>query len=98
MTNPIAAQTAILAVALKARTGGLTALDVDQARETAEALLPEGDPQRAAMIAFATGYERLRHDAYGLQKLGEALQNAQHVALNPAAAPARVPLYGGIDD
>ena len=75
------------AVALSARCNQLTMNAVDDMRTKAEELLARDDPARSAIIAFATGYENLHRDPYGLSKLGEILQDALGVALNPDAPP-----------
>lgn len=80
---------AVLAVALQARVGRLMPMQVDELRSKAEAELPRGDDVRTAVLTFATQYEGLRHDAYAVGKLGEALQASLHDALGlTPAAPA----------
>lgn len=77
------------AVAGSARCGGLTLHMVDDLRTKAEELLERGDPLRLEVLAFATMYETHRWDEYAMQKLGESLDAAVHVALNPDAPPVR---------
>ncbi len=96
--NPVPALMAIQACALSARTGQLTLHMVDDARTKAEELLPRDHAARTAMIRFATGYEELRRDEYGLRKLGEQLQDQLGAALNPDAPTPRRHPYGGGDD
>ena len=80
---------AATAVALTARTGGLTQNAVDDLRTKAEELLDRGDDLRLAVLSFATMWEEYHRDPYALEKLGEALGRAVDQALNPAARPAR---------
>ena len=75
------------AVAGLARCGGLTLHAVDDLRAKAEELLDRGDALRLAVLAFATMYEEYHRDPYAMQKLGESLDAAVHVALNPEARP-----------
>lgn len=77
------------AVAGSARCGGLTQHMVDDLRTKAEELLERGSDLRLAVLGFATMYEEYRWDAYAMTKLGETLDRAVHVALNPEARPAR---------
>ncbi len=77
------------AVAGSARCGGLTLHMVDDLRTKAEELLERGDPLRLEVLAFATMYEEYHRDAYAMQKLGESLDAAVHVALNPDAPKLR---------
>lgn len=77
------------AVSLSARTGGLTQHAVDDLRTKAEELLERGDTLRLAVLGFATMYEEYRYDAYAMEKMGEELDRAVHVALNPEAQPIR---------
>lgn len=76
------------AISLSARTNVLTRHAVDDMRERAEQLLPEGDELRRAILTFATQYEILHRDTYGLKVLGEALQRDVDVAMG-ASPPAR---------
>lgn len=78
---PLAASFQAQAVAMSARTNQLTRHAVDDLRSVAEETLPKGHELRAAILTFATGYEVLRHDPYGLAKLGEQLEAALHRAL-----------------
>jgi hypothetical protein len=77
------------AVAGSARCGQLTMHAVDDLRTKAEELLPRGDDLRAEILTFATQYELHRHDAYAMEKFGEALDRAVHVSLNPDAPQLR---------
>lgn len=88
---------AALGLALSARTGTITAHQVDAARIQAEELLPRDHPARSAVITFATMWEAHRRDAEQIRKQGEYLQDALGRALNPdAVAPRQI--YGGMDD
>lgn len=82
---PLAASFQAQAVAMSARTNQLTRHAVDDLRTVAEETLPKDDSSggdlRRAILTFATGYEVLRHDAYGLAKLGEQLEEALHRAI-----------------
>lgn len=89
MSERMPVLSAALAVALSARTGSLTQHGVDDLRTKAEELLPRGDDLRTAIISFATRYEQLRRDAYGLKCLGDELQAALGHALNPEAPALR---------
>jgi hypothetical protein len=71
------------AAALRAKCATITALDVDQLRAEAEALLPEGHSLRAAVLAFATRYEGIRRDAAALIAAGDDLARAVELALMP---------------
>ena len=61
-------------VAMGAKTNMLTAHDVDNMRQLADQLMETDDPVRPAIMQFATQYEVLKRDPYGLQKQGEALE------------------------
>lgn len=89
MSSRVPALVAAQAVALSARTDGLTMHAVDDMRTKAEELLARDDPMRGAMLAFATQYEALRRDPYALRLLGEALERALAEALALGPAPAR---------
>lgn len=89
MTARMPVLVAAQAVGMSARTGSLTQHAVDDLRTRAEELLPRGDDLRSAILSFATRYEELRRDPYALEKLGEELERALHVALNPGAAQLR---------
>lgn len=88
MSARLPALFAAQAVAMNARTGSLTLHMVDDLRTKAEELLARQDPLRAAIIAFATGYEQHRRDKAALAGMGEALEGALRRALDvphPAA-------------
>lgn len=89
MSDRIHALFAAQAVALSARCNQLTVHAVDDMRTKAEELLARDDPLRRAIIAFATGYEVLARDRYGLRKLGEVLQADLETVLNPDAPQPR---------
>lgn len=89
MADRLSVLFAATAVAGSARTGGVTQHMVDDLRTKAEELLDRGDDLRLAVLAFATMFEEYRYDAYAMTKLGETLDRAVHVALNPEARPAR---------
>ncbi|PZQ99914.1 MAG: hypothetical protein DI533_04590 [Cereibacter sphaeroides] len=80
-TRPVAS--AAFAVGMKAKCAELTALDVEQLRSQTEELLADGDPLRAAILAFATQYELCRFDAAQLVDLGNQLCRAVEIALLP---------------
>jgi hypothetical protein len=89
----VPAMSAALAVALSARTGQLTAHAVDDMRTKAEELLARHDPLRAAIIAFATGYELHRRDPAELAAIGLTLQAALDAPGPPAPPPAPDPAH-----
>lgn len=89
MTDRTTVLFAATAVALTARTGGLTQNAVDDLRTKAEELLERGDDLRLAVLSFATMWEEYHRDAYALEKLGEHLGRAVEQALNPEARPMR---------
>lgn len=76
-------ESAAFAVALRAKTGSLTALDVDHMRTQAEQLLPDDAPLRRAITAFATQFDAARFDAAALVPLGDALSRAVELSLLP---------------
>lgn len=76
-------QSAAFAVALSARTDGLTLHQVDAMRGVAEQLLGHGDPLRLACLHFATMWEAYRYDAAALRRFGEELDRAVSADLNP---------------
>jgi hypothetical protein len=82
MSERMPALFAAQAVAMSARTDGLTQHAVDDMRTRAEELLERDDPLRAAMLRFATVYELLHRDAHAMHLLGEELQAAVEVALS----------------
>jgi len=77
------------AVAMSARTDGLTAHAVEDLRVKAEELLPKGDGLRLAVLSFATQYEAWRRDLHALRRFGEALERDIQTALNPDRQPVR---------
>lgn len=89
MTDRTTVLFAATAVALTARTGGLTQNAVDDLRTKAEELLERGDDLRLAVLSFATMWEEYHRDPYALEKLGEHLGRAVDQALNPDARPTR---------
>jgi hypothetical protein len=83
------------AVALRARTGGLQAYEVDGMRVRAEELLTRDDPLRAAIYMFCTMYELDRHNAAAVALHGEELSRGVDRALRPDAPDAgRVDIHG----
>lgn len=88
MSDRLSVLFAAHAVALSSRTNVLTRHAVDDMRGRAEQLLPQGDDLRTAILTFATQYEILHRDPYGLRVLGEALQRDLDAAMG-APAPAR---------
>jgi hypothetical protein len=86
------------AVALNAITGSRTMHMVDDMRTKAEELLARDDDLRRAILAFATQYEVLKRDEYGLKVLGEQLRAAVATALNPEAVPRTLRHRADIDD
>ncbi len=70
-------------VALKAKVGSLTPMDVEQLRTQAEELLDEGVPLRGAVFDFATQYELVRRAPDELLPVADALFQAVQVALRP---------------
>ncbi|MES2667908.1 MAG: hypothetical protein V4712_17625 [Pseudomonadota bacterium] len=80
-----AVESAAFAVALRAKTGGLTALDVDHLRTQAEQLLPDDAPLRRAITGFATQFEAVRHNPPAWVALGDSLARAVELALIPDA-------------
>ena len=90
MTGRVLVIFAAKAVSGLARCGGLTQHAVDDLRTKAEELLERGDTLRLEVLAFATMYEEYRWDAYAMQKLGESLDRATHIALNPEAPVPRL--------
>lgn len=90
MSDHLPAYMAALAVALSARTGGLTLHMVDDMRTKAEELLARDDPLRSAILTFCTMYEQDSRDAAALAAHGEDLQRAVQWVTAPAPAPERV--------
>ena len=76
-------QSAAFAVALSARTDGLTLHQVDAMRSTAEQLLDHGDPLRLACLHFATMFEQYRRDPNAMRRFGEELDRAVLADLHP---------------
>lgn len=74
---------AALAVAMRARTGGLIGHEVDDMRIRAEELLERDDELRRAIMGFATGYELHRHDPAAVAELGEELDRNIERDLRP---------------
>ncbi len=83
-----------LAVALSARTGGLTPHAVDAMREQAEELMGRDDPTRPAIMAFASMYELVRRDAEALRELGEDLKRAVNYAVASLPTQSRADIDG----
>lgn len=79
--RPVAS--AAFAVALRAKCGTVTTMDVDGLRADAEAHLPEGHPLRAAVMRFATRYEADRYFPVELIAAGDELARAVDLALMP---------------
>lgn len=71
------------AAALRAKCGTISALDVDQLRTEAEALLPEGHALRLAVTRFATRWENDRFFPVELRAAGDDLARAVELALLP---------------
>lgn len=89
MADRVSVMIAAQAVALSARTGTLSGHAVEDMRIKAEELLARGDDLRQAVIFFASQYEVLRRDPYGLRLLGEQLEAALRSALDLGASPRR---------
>lgn len=83
------------AVALRARTGGLQAYEVDDMRVRAEQLLARDSALRAAIYHFCTMYELDHHDSAKLIEHGEELSRGVDRALRPDAVDAgRIDIHG----
>lgn len=83
-----AAQSAAFAVAMSAKTDGLTLHQVDAMRTVAEQVLDHGDPLRLACLHFATMFEEWRYDADAMRRFGEELDRAVMADIHPDR-PAR---------
>jgi hypothetical protein len=70
-------------VALKAKVGSLTPMDVEQLRVQAEELLDDDAPLRGAVFGFATQYELVRRSPGELVPVADALFQAVQLALRP---------------
>lgn len=96
MADRVSVLMAAKAVALSARTDGLTPHAVEDMRTRAEELLARDDALRPACIRFATMFEEYRRDAYALRMLGEELEREIEAALGltPPAPRLRRDLDG----
>ena len=81
----VGAMCAVLSVSMLARQDSLKPVQVDDLLARVMAVFPPGDDLRQAVVSFADRYPRLRRDAYALRLLGEELDAALNVALNPVA-------------
>lgn len=90
MADRVAVLMAAKAVALSARTDGLTAHAVEDMRVRAEELLARDDDLRPACIRFATMFEEYRRDPYALRKLGEELEREIDAAVGLLRPELRV--------
>lgn len=96
MSNRMPVLMAAQAVAMSARTDGLTLHAVEDMRVKAEELLSHGDELRLAVLTFATAYERDRRDPAAMAVHGTALEAEIREALN-IAAPAATRTRADID-
>lgn len=98
MSERMPALFAAQAVALSARTDGLTQHAVDDMRTRAEEVLERDDPLRAAILRFASMYEAFHRDSYALGLFGEELQRAIEASLAlPVLTRAPLPYRSDID-
>jgi hypothetical protein len=98
MTEPEASGIALSAaygVALRARTGGLQAHEVDGMRVQAEELLARDSNLRTAILRFCTMYELDHHNPDAVREHGEELDRNISRALAPAGVDnARRDIHG----
>jgi len=83
MSNRQPVQSAAFAVAMSARTNGLTQQRVDAMRGTAEDLLENGDPLRLACLHFVKMFATYRRDPDAMRRFGEELDRAVQTDLHP---------------
>lgn len=85
MSERMPALFAAQAVAMSARTDGLTLHAVEDMRTKAEELLMRDDPLRAAVLTFASMFEVHHRDKAALADLGVSLE----LAVAQSIAPVR---------